>query len=159
MRAPAHPTHPCQQCRWCNACGCERGGVCHQHHYTELDLGRVKVSRATYEVQRANPDNAFAEFGSRDKPGKIHTLNCHVVRSGIEASERFLSDPLGHPYAQRYPRLLNYAEAEAPGRQRCTQCVPDVRERKRPPRIRLSGLGWPLDDQKCARSPGPARFN
>lgn len=116
-------------------------------------LQGVNASREAYEFQRQDARNAFAEFGSRDQPGKVHALDCHVVRANIEAAERFVGDPLGGHYAQRYPRLLTREEAQTPGRKRCTRCAPDVQEVKRTPRPTLSGLGWPLGDGSCARSP------
>jgi hypothetical protein len=125
----------------------------------EHDLERVKGSRARFESQRIDPRYIFAESGySRpEKPGKIHTLDCHVVRATIESAERLLGDPLAtwNHGVSLYPSLLTREEAEAPGRKRCVHCAPDVREVKRQPRMRLSGLGWPSADGSCARSPRP----
>jgi hypothetical protein len=148
-----HAPVPCQRCRWCGTCGCDRGGLCHTHQHVDADIARTTYSRILYETQLAEGDDLFAEFTKSDNAGKIHALSCHVVRKGITAAERFLSDPLNATWPAVYPTLLTRDQAEQPGRKRCTQCAPDVRETKRPRRPQRSGLGWPLHDGTCARSP------
>lgn len=122
---------------------------------------------AVYQQQIADPTLAYALLSHE---GKMHLRDCPVVRNAAEralgfSSVRAVEDDIATwgsaQLAHRYPELpvfLSREEAEAnprPGCEICGPALPPMPPRTPRFRIKRSGLGWPTDGGRCAKSPSP----
>jgi hypothetical protein len=149
--------HDCEACDRCGGCGCPGGGLCRYCTEMEHAQRQIAVDRRRWATQLDDPSRRYAT--TTTSSSKLHERDCLVIRSAVATAEHeaLTLDPrdvVHGGYVPLLPRLLTRDEAVKELRRgRCRTCSPDLPERPRRVPKKQSGLGWPLDDGRCVKSP------
>lgn len=130
MERPSH-----DHSHYCEACGWE---------------AKEREEIAAYVARWTHPDSRYLET-----QGTV----VHAIDGPCYSLERVLQSSPYPYFVGMGPSPLTREQAIATGKRACLVCAPDIPapppRPARPPARRLTGLGWPMSNGRCARGTLP----